>query len=344
MLVRSEEVCGIASEEKDKERLVQSTICYRQEGAAYSDVATCAQLSIRTSQSTLAQEASCRGVGLHSGENVRLTLKPAPAGTGLVFRRVDPQALAVDSNGIDIPVLWKHAVVAERRSLLVGRCGMCVSTAEHLLAALYVADVDNAILELEGSEIPSMDGSALPFVHLLARAGVQDLVVPRRFLRVLKRVEVRRNDARALLEPSARACLSVQCEICYKNPAIGRQSWSGEIGYKSFLHDLAPARTYGLQEEVASLRAKGLARGGSLERALLFTESGLQNSGGLRFEDECVRHKVIDVVGDMRLAGGPIFGRFSGVRAGHAMHLKLLRSLFSTKDAFVWETPERNDV
>ncbi len=277
-------------------------------------------------QKTLKGPVECTGIALHCGDMVSMTLRPGEAGSGIVFRRTDIPGGAV------IPATWDR-VVDTRMSTTVGNeDGATVSTVEHLMAALRGCAIDNAVVDITGPEVPIMDGSAAPFVALIERAGVVGQAAPLRVIRIRKAVVVHDGKRFASLTPGAG--FSLGFEIEFNSAAVSRQTISIGLGNGNFKKELAPARTFGFLHEFERLRAEGLARGGSLDNAVVVSGDKVLNEGGLRYEDEFVRHKVLDAVGDLYLAGAPIIGRFHGVRSGHAITNRLLRALFA--DAKSW--------
>ena len=275
---------------------------------------------------TLKAPIGCVGTGLHSGRRVALTLRPAAAGTGIVFRRTDL--------GIDIPALYDR-VVDTRLCTAIGEGDARVSTIEHVMAALAGTGIDDAVVEVDGPEVPIMDGSAAPFVFLIDCAGIATTAAPRAAIEVLRPIRVEEaNGAFAELLPAREPAFDAELEIDFPNTAIGRQSVTVRLSPHAFRDGLADARTFTLAEDVARLRAAGLARGGSLANAVVVDGPLVLNPGGLRRPDEFVRHKVLDVVGDLALAGAPIRARFRGARSGHALNNRLLRALFA--DAAAW--------
>ncbi len=285
---------------------------------------------------TLRNAINCRGVGLHSGRETRLVLKPAPAGHGIVFRRVDL--------GIDIPA--QHDCVSDTRLCTrvaaPGHPEASVGTVEHIMAALSAAGVDNVLIEVDGSEIPIFDGSAAPFVFLIDCAGVVDLPAPREMIEVLRPVLVSDGRAAASLEPvppgRSWVGLDIAMSIEFTAAAIGQQSFELRVSEPAFRAEVAGARTFVQAQEVEQLRAAGLALGGSLDNAVVIDGGTVLNPAGLRFANECVRHKVLDAVGDLALAGAPIIGRFRGYRSGHRTNNLLLRALLSDPTAFRYVT------
>ncbi|HLJ20861.1 MAG TPA: UDP-3-O-acyl-N-acetylglucosamine deacetylase [Stellaceae bacterium] len=276
-------------------------------------------------QKTLKAAMPCRGIGVHSGAHVTMVLQPAPTDSGIVFRRSDRGGACVTAN-------WRNIQESPLCTTLTNREGISVATVEHLLAAFAGAEIDNAIVELDGPEVPVMDGSAEPFLFLIERAGVVEQDAPRRAIKVLKPVRVADEDCTAALEPDVG--FSVSFEIDFSSQLVRRQDIALSIDAETFKADLARARTFGFLDEVERLRAAGLARGGSLDNAVVVSDGEVLNSGGLRYADEFVRHKVLDAVGDLYLAGGPIIGHFRGVRSGHAMNRRLLEALFADRTAW----------
>ncbi len=275
-------------------------------------------------QRTLANAAACRGVGLHSGQSVAMTLLPAAPGSGIVFRRIDA--------GAEIAALWGNTVDAALCTVLSNREGIEVKTVEHLMAALAGSGIDNAIVEIDGPEVPAMDGSAAPFVALIERAGSIGQETPRRAIKVLKPIEIASHGASAALLPDHG--FSMSFEIDFDNPLIRNQDLVMAIEPGTFKAELSRARTFGLLDDVERLRQAGLARGGSLDNAIVISGNRVLNDGGLRFADEFVRHKLLDAFGDLYLAGGPIVGHFRGRRSGHAHTRLLLAALFADPEAW----------
>jgi UDP-3-O-[3-hydroxymyristoyl] N-acetylglucosamine deacetylase len=272
-------------------------------------------------QQTLRRQVSCAGIGLHSGTKVSLTLKPAPAGTGIVFRRVDL--------GIDIPASVAH-VKSLHYATVLGHEGATVETVEHLLAALVSAGIDNVIIELSQREVPIMDGSSAPFLYLIQEAGVKRLSAARRYLKVLRPVSVAHGDKHIAIYPSDH--FKVSYTISFDHPLLRHQSRTTRITEQSFADDIASARTFGFLKEVEWMRQQGLALGGSLENAIVIGDTGVLNA--LRFEDEFVRHKILDAVGDLALLGHPVLGHVVAHRAGHALHTTLASQLLADADAW----------
>ncbi len=277
-------------------------------------------------QHTLAGPAICAGVGLHSGQRVRLSIRPAPAGSGVVFVRTD---LAGD-NHVKVSA---EAVCQTRLCTVIGnQAGATVATIEHLMAALAALNIDNAVVELDAPELPIMDGSALPFVQLLDRAGRRRQDAERRYIEILDTVEVWDGDKFARLSPANG--FEVAFEIAFDTALIRRQRVELDVDERSFREELADCRTFGFLHEVEALRAAGLARGGSMDNALVIEGDRLLNPGGLRRPDEFVRHKALDAVGDLYVLGAPIIGRFEGFKAGHALNNLVVRALIEQPNAW----------
>ena len=277
-------------------------------------------------QRTLKTSINCSGVALHSGSKVSMTLFPAAADTGIIFKRTD-----IAGHGAEIPALWDHVVDTRMCTTLGNDDGVTIGTVEHLMAALAGCGVDNVRVELNGAEVPIMDGSSQPFVFLVDCAGVVEQDAPRRVIRILKTISV--NDGAARLSPGSH--LSMDFEIDFDNAIVSKQTLSIGVVNGSFAKELARARTFGFLHEVEALRAAGLAKGGSLDNAIVVSGDGVLNEGGLRYDDEFVRHKVLDAIGDLYLSGAPIIGNFQGVCSGHATNNALLHALFADPDA--WE-------
>ncbi len=285
-------------------------------------------------QRTLKSLIRASGVGLHTGRKVRITLRPAPANTGVVFRRVD---LAPP---VDVPARADLVGEARLASTLV-QGDVKIHTVEHLMSALGGLGVDNVYVDLDAPELPIMDGSASPFVLLIQQAGVEQQGAPKRFLRVTRRVEVAEGDKWARLEPYEGYRLSFS--IDFRHPVIERstQSVSVDFADTSYLKEIARARTFGFMHEVENLRESGLALGGGLENAVVLDEYRVLNAEGLRFADEFIRHKLLDAVGDLYLLGKPLLGAFSAHKSGHALNNRLLRAALADAGALQTVTFER---
>jgi UDP-3-O-[3-hydroxymyristoyl] N-acetylglucosamine deacetylase len=284
-------------------------------------------------QKTLRSPVHCTGVGLHSGRKVAMALKPAEPNAGITFVRTD-------MGGITIPGRWDHVVDTRLCTVLGNSDGVTIGTVEHLMAALSGLNVDNVIVEVDGPELPIMDGSSAPFVLLIERSGLLELACPRRAIRVLKPVSAIGGDWAASLVPGNG--FSVGVEIDYGRSVVGNQSLVMDLAGGAFKKELARARTFGFLDEVEELRAAGLARGGSLDNAVVISGDCILNKEGLRYPDEFVRHKVLDAVGDLYLAGAPIIGHFSGIRSGHTGNNRLLRTLLARSDAWTWDEWSRS--
>ncbi len=283
----------------------------------------CAPVS--TTQATLKQSISCVGIGLHTGLRVTLTLSPAAPGTGIVFHRSDL--------GVDIPATFDR-VMDTRLCTVIGQGAERVATVEHLMAALIGSGIDNAIVAVDGPEVPVLDGSAEGFVFLLDCAGRVEQTAPRKVIEVLRPVRVEEGPAFAELRPNLRDTLEIALSIDFAAPAIGRQAFSLDISPDSFRQELMRARTFTQASEVAELQRSGLARGGSLANAIVVNGDKIENPEGLRMPDEFVRHKMLDIVGDLALAGAAIHGRVVAHRTGHTLNNRLLRSLL--EDSSAW--------
>ncbi len=280
-------------------------------------------------QRTIARPVECRGVGIHTGVEARLVLRPAPAGAGLRILRTD-----VAPGRGEIPADIDHVVCGQLATTVANIHGTSVATVEHLMAAMYGCAVDNAVIEVDGPEIPAMDGSAGPFVKMIEEAGVRDQDAPRRAIRVLSPVVVGDGAVEISLAPAD--SLVIEFAIGFQAPAIGRQSLAVELVNGAFADDLASARTFGLREDIDRLRASGRGLGGSFENVVVVDGMRVLNPGGLRFADEFVRHKIVDCIGDLGLAGAPILGRVVARRSGHAANHSLLRALFARPDAWTY--------
>jgi UDP-3-O-[3-hydroxymyristoyl] N-acetylglucosamine deacetylase len=275
-------------------------------------------------QKTLARPVGISGVGIHTGKVVHLQLHPAPEGTGIVFRRVD--------SGVEIPALASEVSSVEMATSL-GRDDVTISTVEHLLAAVRVCDVDNLWIDLDGPEVPILDGSALPFVHLLEAAGVRRQQRPRRILAVTAPVTVELAGKRIRASPFPG--LRISYAIDFAVPSIGHQDIDLVIQPESFVRELAPARTFALLAEVEWLHRRGLGLGGDLDNCVVFGAEGPTNTS-LRYADEPVRHKALDVIGDLALAGGPIWAHIEVERGGHQVHFSLLEALRERPECWTW--------
>jgi UDP-3-O-[3-hydroxymyristoyl] N-acetylglucosamine deacetylase len=283
------------------------------------------------SQQTLKTAIGCRGIGLHTGRKVSMLLHPAPPDAGIVFRRTDHAA--------EMRASWANTVETTYCTTLANGQGISIGTVEHLMAALAGTGIDNAIIELDGPEVPVMDGSCAPFVFVIECAGIVEQDAPRRAIKVLKPVSVIDDGASAALFPDRG--FSMSFEIDFDNPMIRRQAINLAFDAATFKTELSRARTFGFLDELDRLRQAGFARGGSLDNAVVVGRDHVLNAGGLRYRDEFVRHKLLDAFGDLYLAGGPLVGRFRGVRSGHAHTRRLLAALFADNDAWCYTTLSR---
>jgi len=284
-------------------------------------------------QQTIERPAVCAGIGVHSGEKARLVLKPAPVGTGVVFRRTD-----IDAADTEIHAHADSVSDTRLGTTLSNEAGVSVAVVEHLMAALSGLGVDNLIIEIDGPEVPIMDGSSAVYCELLLQAGLKTQSAPRRRIRILERIEIVDGPKRATLSPSDDTLLTLRARIEYDDTVIGIQQMALRLAPGMFARDLAFARTYGFARDVDMLRSIGLARGGSLDNAVVLEDGAVVNPEGLRAEDEFVRHKMLDAVGDLMLAGAPIAGSYDAVQPGHALNNALVRKLLATPSAWCWET------
>ncbi|MGE3333191.1 MAG: UDP-3-O-acyl-N-acetylglucosamine deacetylase [Rhodospirillaceae bacterium] len=280
-------------------------------------------------QKTLKTSIGCTGIGLHTGVRVAMKLHPAPPNTGIVFRRVD-----LVGGGATIKASWAQVVDSRMCTVLADENGISIATVEHLMSALYGLEIDNVIVELNGPEVPAMDGSAAPFIFLMECAGVVEQDLPRRAMRILKQHSYVNGDKMVALGPWHDG-LRVDFHIDFRAPAIGRQSCSFVVGTDIFKEELSRARTFGLLSDVTALREAGLARGGSLSNAIVVDGNRILNEDGLRHDDEFVRHKALDAVGDLYLAGYPIIGHFIGRCSSHADTARLMHQVYA--DPSCWE-------
>lgn len=298
-------------------------------------------------QNTIKNTVSFEGIGLHCGINCQVSLLSAPASHGIVFHRIDTDTL-IPAN-LDNIVDTSFATTIGIKSQGGSQRGVSIQTVEHLLSAIEAFDIDNCLIEVNGPEIPILDGSALGIINILEKAGILEQDKPIQFLRILKPFLYSKNDSSIMIEPSEEMRISLKIE--YKRHFIGEQRLSIVINKKSFIKEIAPARTYGFLRDVDYLRSKGLAKGGSLDNALVFTDTGILKSQGnsqieigfeetasaslLRFQDECVRHKILDMIGDLSFLSIPILGHISAEKSGHAMNIAFLRELLKNIDH--WE-------
>lgn len=270
-------------------------------------------------ETTLERPVAARGVGLHHGVPVNIRLTPAPPATGIVFRRTD-------LDGFEIPASWRHVQRVSYATSLM-RQGVLISTTEHLLSVFYSMGIDNAYVEIDNLEVPILDGSGLPFVELIREAGIRPTRRRRRYLSILRPVEVEQDGKRATILPADSFRLT--CDVVFNHPLVGRQMLEMEVTPERYARDIAPARTFGFEKELDAMRNMGLIRGASLESAVCFTPDGVMNPGGLRFPDEPCRHKALDLIGDLALIGRPLLGHVIAERGGHAMHVALVARIMA---------------
>ena len=278
-------------------------------------------------QKTLKSSIGCSGIGLHSGRKLSMTLHPAEANTGIVFQRSD---LGDDSGTISAS--WENVVDTRMATTLGNANGACVATVEHLMAALAGCGIDNAIVEINGPEVPVMDGSSAPFVFLVECAGLRLQEAPRLAIKINKPIMV--GDDRKFISIYPDDAFSVSFEIDFDDSPMAQQQLSLRLVNGTFKTEIARARTFGFAHEVDALREAGLARGGSLDNAVVINGNKVLNGDGLRYSDEFVRHKILDCVGDLYLAGAPIIGAVNALRSGHALNNSLLHALFDNTDAW----------
>ena len=278
------------------------------------------------SETTIRRPVEVSGIGLHYGAPVRLRILPAPPTTGIVFLRTDLE-------NTRIPASWEYVERVSYATSLMHPKGILISTTEHLLSVLYGMGIDNAWIELDNLELPILDGSGLPFIELLRNAGRRESRRPRRYMRIVKPISVEAHGKRVAIMPCERFELS--CRNFYDHPLVGEQALALEVTPEAYAQVIAPARTFGFEYELDQMRDMGLIRGASLDNAICFTRSGVANPGGLRFPDECCRHKALDLIGDLALIGRPLLGHVVAEKAGHAMHVALVNKLMS--DASLYE-------
>jgi len=276
-------------------------------------------------ETSIQRPVSASGVGLHSGVQVSIRLLPAPPGTGIVFRRTD-------LDGFEIPASWQYVQRVSYATSLM-RQGVLISTTEHLLSVFYSMGLDNIYVEIDNLEVPILDGSGQPFVELIRQAGLRTYRRRRRYLRILRPVELEGNGKMIRIEPAESFYLT--CDVFFDHPLVGRQSLALEVTPETYASEIAPARTFGFSWELDQMRNMGLIRGASLESAVCFEREGVANPEGLRAFDEPCRHKALDLIGDLALIGHPLLGHVVAERAGHAMHVALVAKIMS--DASLYE-------
>ena len=280
-------------------------------------------------QTTIANPASAEGVGLHTGVYGHIRLEPAPADTGIVFRRFDLDNFAIEAQGHNV------ARVSYATSLM--KHGVLLSTTEHLLAAIYSCGIDNIYIDIDSIEVPILDGSAEPFMQMLEQAGTRRLRRKRRYLKVLKPLEVIEGDRRIGIYPADE--FRVRCYVDFPHPLVGQQEVEMLVSPETFRHLLARARTFCFERDIQPLRSMGLIRGGSLDNAIVLTSDGVMN-GPLRFPDEFGRHKALDLIGDLALTGLPLLGHVEAHKAGHALHTQLVTQLLADRTLWTVTTHE----
>ena len=279
-------------------------------------------------ETTVQHPVEASGVGLHSGVPVWIRILPAPAGTGIIFTRVD-------LDRFEIPAGWQYVQRVSYATSLM-RQGVLISTTEHLLSTFYSMGIDNAYIEIDNLEVPILDGSGAPFVRLLREAGLKVLRKRRRYLRIRKPVQVEGAGKSIRIEPADHFGLT--CHVYFPHPQVGHQSLQMRVTPDAYARDIAPARTFGFEQELEQMRNMGLIRGATLDSAVCFAEDGVRNPGGLRFADEPCRHKALDLIGDLALIGRPLLGHVIAERAGHAMHVALVAKIMS--DASLYDIVE----
>lgn len=280
-------------------------------------------------QHTINRPLHLSGIGLHSGREIRMTLRPADCGTGVVFHRSEGERT------VSIEAISRN-VVDTRLATVLGKNGLSVSTVEHLLAALRALGVDNLHIDIDGPEVPVLDGSAAPFVERLQEVGLRQQSRPRKFLALRKPLELTDGDKQIRIVPSRQ--FRISCEIAFAHPCIAEQSRSVTVSADTFRRELAAARTFGFLHEVEYLKANGLARGGSLENAVVIGEERILNPEGLRFADEFVRHKILDAIGDFSLLGYPLLGHIKARKPGHDINHRMVETLLAARDC--WQLVE----
>ena len=278
-------------------------------------------------QRTLDHSIRCSGIGLHTGKKIQLVLHPAVEDSGITFCRSDMK--------IDIPARASY-VVDTRLCTTIGRENASISTVEHLLSALSGMGIDNAYIEVDGPEVPVMDGSAAPFVFLIQCAGIREQSVAKKVLKVLKKVSVQDGDKYCALYPASG--FKVSYHLDYDHPLLRDREVSIDFSRQAYTREISRARTFGFLHEIEALQKAGLALGGSLENSIVLDQYRIVNEGGLRYEDECVRHKILDTLGDLSLAGLPIVGAFEGAKTGHEMNHRLVTALLNDESAWRIET------
>jgi len=270
-------------------------------------------------ETTIQRTVEGKGIGLHSGVPVSIRVLPAPVSTGIVFVRTD-------LDNFQIPASWRHVARVSYATSLMRQC-VLISTTEHLLSVFYSSGIDNAYIEIDNLEVPILDGSGLPFVELIRQAGIRQYRRKRRYLRIRRPISVEDRGKRITILPDE--AFRLTCEILFDHPLVGKQLLEMEVTPERYAQEIAPARTFGFVYELDQMRNMGLIRGASLENAVCFDRTGVMNPEGLRFADECCRHKALDLIGDLALIGKPLLGHVIAERAGHAMHAQLVARIMS---------------
>ena len=270
-------------------------------------------------ETSIQRAVEAQGVGLHSGVPVKIRICPAPPSTGVVFVRTD-------LDGFQIPASWRYVQKVSYATSLM-RQGVLISTTEHMLSTFYSMGIDNVFIEIDNLEVPILDGSGQPFVELIRQAGIRTYRKRRKFLRIRRPVTVEAGEKKISIEPCDQFRLT--CDVFFDHPLVGRQSLEMEVTPENYARELAPARTFGFEYELAQMKNMGLIRGASLENAVCFDRTSILNPGGLRFSDECCRHKALDLIGDLALVGSPLLGHVIAEKAGHAMHFALVNRIMS---------------
>lgn len=282
---------------------------------------------IPISQKTIHSKISCNGVGLHSGANAKITLHPAQCDSGIIFRRNDMKL-----EHSMIKANYNNVIGTNLGTTLTNEFGAKVATVEHLMAAIWGCGIDNLIIDVDGPEIPIMDGSSEPFVFLIECAGIETQDKPRQIVEIIKKVRVEDGDKFVEVEPSRE--FAIDLHIDFDHNQIKNQTFDYHSTFSSFKNDVCRARTFCFKKEIEQLHQMGLAKGGSLDNAIVIEDDGITNKEGLRYSDELVRHKMLDFIGDIYLAGNYILGHFKASKAGHGINNKLLRTLFNYKEAW----------
>ena len=286
-------------------------------------------------ETTVRRPVEACGIGLHHGAPVHLKISPAPPATGIVFIRTDLE-------NTQIPASWEYVERVSYATSLMHPKGILISTTEHLLSVLYSMGIDNAYIELDNLELPILDGSGLPFIDLLQKAGIQESRRLRRYMRILRPISVEANGKSVAILPSDR--FQLRCHNFFAHPLVGEQTLELDVTPHVYAREIAPARTFGFEYELDQMRDMGLIRGASLDNAICFTRDGVANPGGLRFSDECCRHKALDLVGDLALIGRPLLGCVVAEKAGHAMHVALVNKLMADPSFYEIVTFDRNSA